>query len=267
MLRNRFMPRPYACFPQLRLPGHLLPSPHAEVVSSLPIPEEYAAMSVRRYGAHGLSYKSIVYQLEPTVPQRLIVAHRGNGASIAAIRDGRGVDTSMGLTPLGGIISGTRTGDIDPGVLLFILRKIAETAKDATEAADLLEAVVSKKSGQLSVSELSNDMRDAIAHGNAKVRLAVDMVTRTIAKWIGSYMVELGGLDTLAALFPLSATLKSAHLSQKELRHSHHSLHTGVRNGSHSWRANPDRNCAELAQQCGTPVTSFSRFHCFGDPA
>jgi acetate kinase len=100
-----------------------------EVVTRLPIPEEYAAMGVRRYGAHGLSYESIVYQLAPAVPQKLIVAHLGNGASIAAIRDGQGLDTSMGLTPLGGIISGTRTGDIDPGVLLFILRKIAETAK------------------------------------------------------------------------------------------------------------------------------------------
>jgi acetate kinase len=171
-----------------------------EVVTRLAIPEEYAAMGVRRYGAHGLSYESIVYQLEPNVPEKLIVAHLGNGASIAAIRHGQGLDTSMGLTPLGGIISGSRTGDIDPGVLLFILRKIAETAKSATDAADKLEAVVSKKSGLLGVSELSTDMRDlrdAIAQGNTKARLAVDKFTWTIAKWIGSYVVELGGLDTL----------------------------------------------------------------------
>jgi acetate kinase len=157
-------------------------------------------MGVRHYGAHGLSYESIVYQLEPAVPQKLIVAHLGNGASIAAIRDGQGLDTSMGLTPLGGIISGSRTGDIDPGVLLFILRKIAETAKSATDAADKLEAVVSKKSGLLGVSELSTDMRDlrdAIAQGNAKARLAVDKFTWTIAKWIGGYVAELGGLDML----------------------------------------------------------------------
>ena len=171
-----------------------------EVVTRLPIPEEYAAMGVRHYGAHGLSYESIVYQLEPAVPQRLIVAHLGNGASIAAIRDGRGLDTSMGLTPLGGIVSSTRTGDIDPGVLLFILRKIAETTKDTTEAADLLETVVSKRSGLLGVSELSSDMRDlrdAIAHGNAKARLAVEKFTSTIANWIGGYAAELGGLDML----------------------------------------------------------------------
>ncbi len=171
-----------------------------EVVTRLPIPEQYAAMGVRRYGAHGLSYESIIYQLEPTVPQRLIVAHLGNGASIAAIRNGQSLDTSMGLTPLGGIISSTRTGDIDPGVVLFILRKIAETEMSATNAADKLEAVVSKNAGLLGVSELSPDMRDlrdAIAHGNAKARLAVEKFTWTIAKWIGGYVEELGGLDML----------------------------------------------------------------------
>jgi acetate kinase len=171
-----------------------------EVVTRLPIPEKYAAMGVRRYGAHGLSYESIVYQLAPSVPRKLIVAHLGNGASIAAIRDGQGLDTSMGLTPLGGIISGTRIGDIDPGVLLFILRKIAEKTTNATEAVDRLETVVDKKSGLLGMSELSSDMRDlreAIAHGDAKARLAVQKFTWTIAKWIGGYVAELGGLDML----------------------------------------------------------------------
>jgi acetate kinase len=171
-----------------------------EVVTHMPIPEEYSSMGVRRYGAHGISYESIVYQLEPNVPEKLIVAHLGNGASICAIRNGKSLDTSMGLTPTGGIISGTRTGDIDPGVLLFILRKIAETARSATEAADRLEAVVAKKAGLLGVSDLSNDMRDlrdAIKAGNARARLAVDKFTWTIARWIGSYVAELNGLDML----------------------------------------------------------------------
>jgi acetate kinase len=171
-----------------------------EVVTHMPIPEEYSAMGVRRYGAHGISYESIVYQLQPNVPEKLIVAHLGNGASISAIRNGKCLDTSMGLTPTGGIISGTRTGDIDPGVLLFILRKIAETAKSATEAADQLETVASKKAGLLGISDLSNDMRDlreAIKDGNARARLAVDKFNWTIAKWIGSYVAELGGLDML----------------------------------------------------------------------
>ena len=171
-----------------------------EVARHMPIPEEYSAMGVKRYGAHGISYESIVYQLEPNVPEKLVVAHLGNGASISAIRNGKCLDTSMGLTPTGGIISGTRTGDIDPGVLLFILRKICETATSASDAADKLETVASKKSGLLGVSDLSNEMRDlreAIKTGNAKARLAVDKFTWTIARWIGSYVAELGGLDML----------------------------------------------------------------------
>ena len=171
-----------------------------EVVTHMPIPEEYSSMGVRRYGAHGISYESIVYQLQPSVPEKLIVAHLGNGASISAIRNGKCLDTSMGLTPTGGIVSGTRTGDIDPGVLIFILRKIVETATSAADAADQLETVAAKKSGLLGVSDLSNDMRDlrdAIKAGNAKARLAVDKFTWTIAKWIGSYVAELNGLDML----------------------------------------------------------------------
>jgi acetate kinase len=169
-----------------------------EVVTHMPIPSEYTAMGVRRFGAHGISYESIVYQLQPNVPEKLVVAHLGNGASISAIRNGKCLDTSMGLTPTGGIISGTRTGDIDPGVLLFILREIAKSVESAADAADQLETVASKKAGLLGVSELSNDMRDlreAIATGNKKARLAVDKFVWTIQKWVGSYFVELGGLD------------------------------------------------------------------------
>ena len=94
-----------------------------EVATRMPIPTEYVDMGVRRYGYHGISYESIVYQLQPHVPEKLIVAHLGNGASISAIRKGQCLDTSMGLTPTGGIISGSRTGDIDPGVLIFILKQ------------------------------------------------------------------------------------------------------------------------------------------------
>ena len=171
-----------------------------EVARHMPIPEQYSAMGVRRYGYHGISYESIVYQLQPNVPEKLVVAHLGNGASITAIRNGKCIDTSMGLTPTGGIISGSRTGDIDPGVLLFILRKIAEKAENTTAAADQLEVVASKKAGLLGVSELSNDMRDlreAIQKGNAKARLAVDKFVWTIQKWIGSFFAELNGLDML----------------------------------------------------------------------
>jgi len=171
-----------------------------EVVTRMPIPSEYAQMGVRRYGAHGISYESIVYQLAPNVPERLVVAHLGNGASITAIRNGQSHDTSMGLTPTGGIVSGTRTGDIDPGVLLFILRKVAEKADSASSAADQLETIAAKKAGLLGISELSNDMRElreAIKNGNPKARLAVDKFVWTIQKWIGGFFVELNGLGML----------------------------------------------------------------------
>lgn len=171
-----------------------------EVATHMPIPADYSKLGVRRIGFHGISYESIVHQLQPDVPERLIVAHLGNGASISAIRNGQCLDTSMGLTPTGGIISGTRTGDIDPGALLFILRKIAENTSNATEAANQLEAIVNKKAGLLGMSDLSNDMRDlrnAINAGDSKARMAVDKFNWTIAKWIGSFYAELGGLDML----------------------------------------------------------------------
>ena len=171
-----------------------------EVVTRMPIPDEYVEMGVHRYGYHGISYESIIYQLQPNIPEKLIAAHLGNGASITAIRNGESLDTSMGLTPNGGIISGSRTGDIDPGVLIFILKKIAESTPNAGAAAEKLETVVSSKSGLIGVSGFSNDMRDlreAIRGGNKKARLAVDKFAWTIAKWIGSFYAELGGLDML----------------------------------------------------------------------
>jgi len=171
-----------------------------EVSVHLPLPAEYSRMGVRRIGFHGISYESIVHQLQPDVPAKLIIAHLGNGASISAVRNGKCIDTSMGLTPSGGIISGTRTGDIDPGVLLFMLRKIADKVTTVAEAADILEAAVSKKAGLLGMSELSNDMRElrsAINAGDKKARLAVDKFAHTVAGWAGKFFAELGGLDML----------------------------------------------------------------------
>lgn len=171
-----------------------------EVTRHLPIPDEYTAMGLRRFGAHGLSYESIVAHLSPHVPSRMIVAHLGNGASICAMRDGKSVDTSMGLTPTGGIISGSRTGDLDPGVILFLLRKLAEKEKSADKAAGLLETIVNKKSGLAGLSGLTNDMRklrEAIAGSNAAARLAVDEFVYVLRKYIGGYIAVLGGLDML----------------------------------------------------------------------
>lgn len=164
-----------------------------EVAQRFAIPEQYWEKGVRRYGAHGISYESIVYQLGKDVPERLIVAHLGNGSSITAIKHGKSLDTSMGLTPTGGLISGTRTGDIDPGVLLYILR-------DITGGADELETIVAKKSGLLGTSQLSNDMRelrDAVAAGNQHAAMAVAQFAYSVKKFIGSYIGVLGGLDML----------------------------------------------------------------------
>lgn len=172
----------------------------SDVAQRMPVPTEYCQMGVRRYGYHGISYESIIYQLEPKVPENLIVCHLGNGASVSAIKNGQCLDTSMGLTPTGGVISGSRTGDIDPGVVIFILKKIAETTPNTMEAAEKLETVVSKKSGLLGVSERSNDMRDlrdAIKAGDSKAKLAVEKFTWTVARWIASFVAELGGLDMI----------------------------------------------------------------------
>jgi acetate kinase len=166
-----------------------------EVAQRFAIPEKYWEQGVRRYGAHGISYESIVYQLEKqnAVPERLIVAHLGNGSSITAIRRGKSLDTSMGLTPTGGLISGTRTGDIDPGVLLYILR-------DITGGADELETIVAKKSGLLAVSQISNDMRelrDAVAAGDTHAAMAIAQFAYSVKKFISMYIGVLGGLDML----------------------------------------------------------------------
>jgi acetate kinase len=171
-----------------------------QVTRRLAIPEKYAEMGVHRFGAHGLSYESIVYKLQPNIPARLIAAHLGNGASVCAMRDGKSVDTSMGLTPAGGIISGTRTGDIDPGALIFILRKLAEEAPKTSDAADCLEAIVNKESGLKGLSSLSNDMRElrnALDDGNESAQLAVGEFTYAVRKCIGAYTAVLGGLDML----------------------------------------------------------------------
>ena len=163
-----------------------------EAAARLPIPEKFWDAGVRKYGFHGLSCESIVHAIGPEMPARLIVAHLGNGASVTAIANGHSVDTSMGLTPTGGIVMGTRPGDLDPGVLLHILNtKLAD--------ADGLAKLLNKQSGLLGISGVSSDMRalHEAAGGNARVRLAIEMFARSAKKMIGSYVAILGGLDLL----------------------------------------------------------------------
>jgi acetate kinase len=175
-----------------------------EVAARFAIPETYWEQGVRRYGAHGLSCESIVYQLAEKTPARLIVCHLGNGCSITAIKDGKSVDTSMGLTPTGGIISGSRTGDIDPGVLLYILRALQPDRPGGVlnrdDAANQLETLVNRKSGMVGTSQGLSDMRDlrkAIGEGNPLAAMAVGQFAYVLRKFIGSYFAVLGGLDML----------------------------------------------------------------------
>lgn len=175
-----------------------------EVAARFAIPETYWDQGIRRYGAHGISCESTIYQLGDNVPPRLIIAHLGNGCSVTAVKDGKSVDTSMGLTPTGGVISGSRTGDIDPGVLLYILRDLkpedGSLALTREAAADSLERLVNRKSGLLGTSEGLSDMRDlrnAAKQGKPLAKMAVDQFTYVLRKFIGSYIAVLGGLDTL----------------------------------------------------------------------
>lgn len=170
------------------------------VTRELPIAQQWRAKGLRRYGAHGLSYESLVSHLGDALPKRVIAAHLGNGASVCALLDGRSVDTSMGLTPTGGILSGSRTGDLDPGILLYLLRELGHATPETAKAADALETAVNKHAGLAGVSGLSNDMRtlrEAIANGNPAARLAVDQFVYVLRKFIGAYAVAIGGLDLL----------------------------------------------------------------------
>ena len=157
------------------------------------IPEEYFAKGVRRYGFHGLSYASIVHALGKHLPAKAVVAHLGSGASLVALADGRSVDTSMGMTPTGGIPMGTRTGDLDPGVSLFLMR---HEKLDA----DALESLLNHSSGLTALGG-TNDMRKlqtAADAGNHDAQLAIEIFCRSIAKTVASYAAVLGGLDLLA---------------------------------------------------------------------
>jgi acetate kinase len=155
----------------------------------LPLPRQLDEEGVRRFGFHGLSYEYIVSALGPRLGRRAVVAHLGNGASLAALLDGVSIDTTMGLTPSGGIPMSTRSGDLDPGVLVFLLARGMPAAE--------VEPLVARKSGLLGVSGLSGDMRTLLDAGTANAELAVDQFCYAIRKQIGAYAAALSGLDTV----------------------------------------------------------------------
>lgn len=167
------------------------------VAKLLPIPRRYDAQGVQRYGFHGLSYAYLMQELErlagtQAANGRVILAHLGNGASLAAVRDGRSMDTTMGLTPAAGLMMSTRSGDIDPGLVSFLARSESMTAEQ-------FDRMINRESGLLGISETSSDMRDLLAREAHDIRAAeaVALFCYQTKKGIGAYAAALNGLDTL----------------------------------------------------------------------
>ena len=163
------------------------------VATTYALPLRYREAGVQRYGFHGLSYESIVSALAPNVPARLVVAHLGSGASLCALQNGRSVDTSMGMTPTGGIPMGTRSGDLDPGVAIFLARKWNLSISD-------LESLLNHESGLAGLANGTSDMREltaAAANGDPDAALAIEIFARSIGKTVASYAAVLNGLDML----------------------------------------------------------------------
>jgi acetate kinase len=160
------------------------------VAKTLPLPADLREGGIERYGFHGLSYESIVRQLGDAIPERVVVAHLGNGASLCAVHRGKSVDTTMGLTPTGGIVMGTRPGDLDPGVLLYLMRERGYDAKR-------LEVLVDRESGLKGLSGGTSDMRKLHTMGNEASRLAQDVFVHVARKHVAAMAASLGGIDLL----------------------------------------------------------------------
>lgn len=166
------------------------------VAKLLPLPRRYESQGIRRYGFHGLSYTFLMQELTRLDPAaargRVILAHLGSGASLAAVRDGKCIDTTMGFTPTGGLVMGTRTGDLDPGLLVYLMRHDGLTA-------DALDELVNARSGMLGISETTADMRDLLSRRETDERAAdaVAAFCYSVRKGIGAFAAALGGLDSL----------------------------------------------------------------------
>lgn len=168
-----------------------------EAATTYAIPLEYRERGVRRYGFHGLSCESILRQLREAkirLPQRMVIAHLGSGCSVTALVGGRSVDTTMGLTPTGGVVMGTRPGDLDPGLVLYLLRQ----QEGDREAA--VEKMLNQEAGMVALSGLPNDMkevREAAERGNQRAVLALEIFTRSVKKVIGGFIALMGGVDAI----------------------------------------------------------------------
>jgi acetate kinase len=169
--------------------------------STYAIPVAYRKQGVRRYGFHGLSCEGVVADLRAAVdgpfPHRMVIAHLGSGCSVTALLDGKSVDNSMGLTPTGGVVMGTRPGDLDPGLVLYLLR---QAEGDRVAAMNSVETLLNHKAGMVALSGQPNDMqeiRKASKQGSPDAQLALDVFTRSVRKAIGAFAWLLGGLDAV----------------------------------------------------------------------
>lgn len=171
--------------------------PESSFLYSLPY-EYYKKYGIRKYGFHGTSHKYVSQRASellgrPLEQLRLISCHLGNGASIAAVQGGKSIDTSMGFTPLAGVTMGTRSGNIDPALIPFIMEKTNQTAEEVLD-------ILNKKSGMLAVSGFSSDLRDIeieAKKGNKRAQLALDVFANRIHKYIGSYSARMNGVDAI----------------------------------------------------------------------
>ena len=167
---------------------------HSDVATVVPIPREYRSKGVERYGFHGLSYEYIASKLPEIAPDiaegRIVVAHLGSGASMAALKNRRSVDSSMGFTALDGLCMGTRPGALDPGIVLYLFQGLGLPVGK-------VEEILYKKSGLLGISGITNDMKELLSRSEPEARLAVDYFVFRAAKEIGALAAALGGIDAL----------------------------------------------------------------------
>jgi acetate kinase len=191
------MQRHYPSVPQVACFDTAFHRSMPAVATLLPIPRRYAAKGVQRYGFHGLSYTYLIEELQrlgdpAATSGRVILAHLGSGASIAAVLNGRSIDTSMGFTPTAGLVMGTRPGDLDPGLMCYL--SLGESMSAAQ-----LQTMINRESGLIGISETSADVRDLLEResSDSRAREAIDIFCYQAKKWIGAYAAALGGLDTL----------------------------------------------------------------------
>ena len=161
------------------------------------IPAKYREQGVKRYGFHGLSCESVVRQMRSLIPlpRRMVIAHLGSGCSVTAVVDGQSVDTTMGLTPTGGVVMGTRPGDLDPGLLLYLLRQ-----QLGGDGASGVEKMLNHNAGMVALTALPNDMktvRKAAVEGDEAATLALKVFTRSVRKSIGGFAWLMGGLNAM----------------------------------------------------------------------